>query len=72
MSDDENNNKDSKKKSRESTGSKTKSSSTATPPTYEERCLAINAISYPLANKKSTKKCYKLVKKAASVKEALK
>lgn len=37
-------------------------------PTYEERCLAVNAISYPLANKKSTKKCFKLVKKSSSIK----
>ena len=37
-------------------------------PTYEERCLAVNAISYPLANKKMTKKCHKLVRKASSMK----
>merc|ERR1740117_1063599 len=36
--------------------------------TYEERVLAINIISKPLANKKSTKKCHKLVKKAATAK----
>jgi H/ACA ribonucleoprotein complex subunit 2 len=37
-------------------------------PTYEERCKAVNAISHPLASKKSTKKAHKLVKKAASIK----
>lgn len=37
-------------------------------PTYEERCLAVNAISYPLASKKTTKKCHKLVRKASSIK----
>jgi len=36
--------------------------------TYEERCEAVNAISQPLASKKSTKKAHKLVKKAAAVK----
>jgi H/ACA ribonucleoprotein complex subunit 2 len=36
--------------------------------TYEERCEAVNAISQPLASKKSTKKAHKLVKKAAGVK----
>lgn len=35
---------------------------------YEERCKAVNVISKPLANKKSTKKLHKLVKKASSVK----
>lgn len=35
---------------------------------YEERCEAVNAISQPLANKKSTKKAHKLVKKAAAAK----
>eukprot|EP00980_Cylindrotheca_fusiformis_P018529 scaffold6130_cov131-Cylindrotheca_fusiformis.AAC.3 len=36
--------------------------------TYEERAKAVNCISQPLANKKSTKKAHKLVKKASSVK----
>lgn len=36
--------------------------------TYEERCEAVNAISQPLACKKSTKKAHKLVKKAAAAK----
>jgi len=40
----------------------------AEPPSYEERCTAVNAISQPLASKKSTKKAHKLVKKAAAVK----
>mmetsp|Transcript_6185 Transcript_6185/g.8911 ORF Transcript_6185/g.8911 Transcript_6185/m.8911 type:complete len:82 (+) Transcript_6185:410-655(+) len=34
--------------------------------TYEERCEAVNIIAQPLASKKTTKKAYKLVKKAAS------
>jgi H/ACA ribonucleoprotein complex subunit 2 len=37
--------------------------------TYEERVKAVNVISQPLANKKSTKKAHKLVKKAASQKQ---
>lgn len=37
--------------------------------TYEERVKAVNVISQPLANKKSTKKAHKLVKKAASKKQ---
>ncbi|KAL3938670.1 MAG: hypothetical protein SGBAC_006461 [Bacillariaceae sp.] len=36
--------------------------------TYEERIPAVNCISQPLANKKSTKKAHKLVKKASCVK----
>mmetsp|Transcript_15898 Transcript_15898/g.23248 ORF Transcript_15898/g.23248 Transcript_15898/m.23248 type:complete len:154 (+) Transcript_15898:181-642(+) len=36
--------------------------------TYEDRIQAINAISTPLASKKSTKKAHKLVKKASSAK----
>ena len=36
--------------------------------TYEERLEAVNAISQPLASKKSTKKAHKLVKKASSTK----
>ena len=35
---------------------------------YEDRVKAVNVISHPLASKKSTKKLYKLVKKASSVK----
>ena len=35
---------------------------------YEDRVKAVNVISKPLANKKSTKKLHKLVKKASSVK----
>jgi len=35
---------------------------------YEERVKAVNIISHPLANKKSTKKIHKLVKKASSAK----
>jgi len=38
------------------------------PPSYEERCAAVNQISQPLASKKSTKKAHKLVKKAAAAK----
>lgn len=37
--------------------------------TYEERVKAVNVISHPLANKKSTKKAHKLVKKAAGQKQ---
>jgi H/ACA ribonucleoprotein complex subunit 2 len=54
--------------------SSSKKSSTSTPASakveisYEDRCLAVNAISHPLANKKSTKKIHKLVRKAASKK----
>lgn len=36
---------------------------------YEDRVKAVNCISQPLANKKSTKKAHKLVKKAAGVKQ---
>jgi H/ACA ribonucleoprotein complex subunit 2 len=35
---------------------------------YEDRVKAVNVISKPLANKKSTKKLHKLVKKASSIK----
>eukprot|EP00527_Entomoneis_sp_CCMP2396_P003111 CAMPEP_0198136976 /NCGR_PEP_ID=MMETSP1443-20131203/529_1 /TAXON_ID=186043 /ORGANISM="Entomoneis sp., Strain CCMP2396" /LENGTH=159 /DNA_ID=CAMNT_0043798287 /DNA_START=48 /DNA_END=527 /DNA_ORIENTATION=- len=52
------------KKKRESTSSQT----AVDAKTYEERCEAINVIAQPLANKKSTKKAHKLVKKAASAK----
>ena len=37
----------------------------AEPPSYEERCRAVNIISQPLASKKSTKKAHKLVQKTA-------
>jgi H/ACA ribonucleoprotein complex subunit 2 len=40
----------------------------STSKTYEERVTAVNVISHPLANKKSTKKAHKLVKKAAGLK----
>jgi len=43
-------------------------SSTSAGKTYEERLMAVNAISSPLADKKTTKRCHKLVKKASSVK----
>lgn len=36
--------------------------------TYEERVKAVSTISKPLANKKLTKKLYKLVKKASGAK----
>jgi H/ACA ribonucleoprotein complex subunit 2 len=72
MSDSDDNKRESKKqKTTDSASKKASSKTVVTPPTYEERCLAVNAISYPLANKKSTKKCYKLVKKAASTKHLL-
>mmetsp|Transcript_12716 Transcript_12716/g.15303 ORF Transcript_12716/g.15303 Transcript_12716/m.15303 type:complete len:153 (+) Transcript_12716:43-501(+) len=45
-----------------------KSSSKDSSKTYEERVKAINVLCQPLANKKSTKKLHKLVKKASSVK----
>jgi H/ACA ribonucleoprotein complex subunit 2 len=48
-------------------GTPTKSSGVVVP-TYEERCEAVNMISFPLASKKSTKKVHKLVKKAAATK----
>lgn len=41
---------------------------TTEPPSYEERCKAVNGISQPLASKKSTKKVHKLVRKAATAK----
>lgn len=43
-------------------------SSSAVTKTYEERIEAVNAISKPLASKKSTKRAHKLVKKASSAK----
>lgn len=36
--------------------------------TYEDRVKAVNVICQPLASKKTTKKCHKLVKKASAVK----
>ena len=56
------------KKSRKSDVSSADAATTKGSKTYEERVLAINIISKPLANKKSTKKCHKLVKKAATAK----
>lgn len=43
-------------------------SATGTGKTYEDRVEAVNIIAKPLADKKSTKKAHKLVKKAASSK----
>lgn len=57
-----------KAKSSSTSPTATPEGSTKVVPTYEERCLAVNAICYPLANKKSTKKCHKLVRKASSMK----
>jgi H/ACA ribonucleoprotein complex subunit 2 len=45
-----------------------KKDSSSTSKTYEERVKAVNIISKPLANKKSTKKAHKLVKKASQAK----
>ena len=53
-------------------GSTPKSKSTkeaAAAKTYEERVKAVNVIAHPLADKKSTKKAHKLVKKAATAKK---
>lgn len=47
---------------------KKKSKKDAAGKTYEERVKAVNVISHPLANKKSTKKAHKLVKKASQAK----
>jgi len=66
----------SKKSSKKSTTTKNTSSTSSTsagkapaaPKEYEERIKAVNVIAHPLASKKSTKKIYKLVKKAASAK----
>mmetsp|Transcript_23433 Transcript_23433/g.26279 ORF Transcript_23433/g.26279 Transcript_23433/m.26279 type:complete len:190 (-) Transcript_23433:24-593(-) len=61
--------KKSKKSSSDRTSSASTSTSTKAPgKTYEERVKNINILSRPLANKKSTKKAHKLVKKAASSK----
>mmetsp|Transcript_14962 Transcript_14962/g.41454 ORF Transcript_14962/g.41454 Transcript_14962/m.41454 type:complete len:159 (-) Transcript_14962:707-1183(-) len=48
--------------------SKRESKSSGGGKSYEERIEAVNVISHPLANKKSTKKAHKLVKKASSAK----
>jgi H/ACA ribonucleoprotein complex subunit 2 len=57
---------------KKASSSSSKKSSTATSSSkevsYEQRCLAVNAISHPLAGKKSTKKVHKLVRKAAGKK----
>ena len=45
-----------------------KSKSKSVTKTYEERCTAVNILASPLASKKSTKKTYKLIKKASSAK----
>ena len=45
-----------------------KSKSKSITKTYEERCTAINILASPLTSKKSTKKTYKLIKKASSAK----
>jgi H/ACA ribonucleoprotein complex subunit 2 len=51
------------------TETKKKDKTATTTKTYEDRLKAVNCISLPLANKKSTKKAHKLVKKAASCKQ---
>jgi H/ACA ribonucleoprotein complex subunit 2 len=68
MVDDDNKKSPKKSKDKSNGGDKTTTTTPVVVPSYEERCVAVNAISHPLANKKSTKKCHKLVKKAASVK----
>ena len=52
---------------KDNTGTSEEKESSA-PPSYEDRCMAINVISKPLASKKSTKKLHKLIKKASSAK----
>ena len=47
---------------------KKKSKKDSAAKSYEERVKAVNVISQPLANKKSTKKAHKLVKKASQAK----
>jgi len=64
MSDTEMKSPKSAKKAKKSSSSEDKSSGK----TYEERVEAVNVIAKPLADKKSTKKAHKLVKKAASAK----
>lgn len=51
---------------KDNTGTSEEKESSA--PSYEDRCMAINVISKPLASKKSTKKLHKLIKKASSAK----
>lgn len=62
--------KEKKSKKEKSSSDRTSSVSTVkdNSKTYEERVKNINILSRPLANKKSTKKAHKLVKKAASSK----
>ena len=66
--------KKSKKSSKDKESSEDAKAAATTSPTasalkpYEERVKAVNIIAKPLADKKSTKKCHKLVKKAASAK----
>eukprot|EP00538_Stauroneis_constricta_P012239 CAMPEP_0119557252 /NCGR_PEP_ID=MMETSP1352-20130426/8982_1 /TAXON_ID=265584 /ORGANISM="Stauroneis constricta, Strain CCMP1120" /LENGTH=152 /DNA_ID=CAMNT_0007604329 /DNA_START=53 /DNA_END=511 /DNA_ORIENTATION=+ len=50
------------------TEGKSRKSSITSSKSYEERIEAVNCISHPLANKKSTKKAHKLVKKASAAK----
>lgn len=54
------------KKSKSKTSESDGSSNGKISKTYEERVMAVNIISRPLASKKSTKKIHKLVKKASS------
>lgn len=67
MSDTEMKSPKSAKKSKKDTGGSDEKTAAAGK-TYEERVQAVNIIAKPLANKKSTKKAHKLVKKAASAK----
>ena len=53
------------------TPEKSKSSSNGNEKSYEDRVKAVNIISQPLADKKMTKKIYKLIKKATSSKHNL-
>ena len=59
---------DTEMKSPKSAKKARKSDASSAGKTYEERVEAVNIIAKPLANKKSTKKAHKLVKKAASAK----
>lgn len=68
MSDVEMKSPKSAKKSKKSDRTSSASTAAVTGKTYEERVEAVNIIAKPLANKKSTKKAHKLVKKAASAK----
>jgi H/ACA ribonucleoprotein complex subunit 2 len=69
VEDDKKSNKKIKSSSDTNTKTKTTTTTNKIVPSYEDRCLAVNSISYPLANKKSTKKCHKLVRKAATMKQ---